>query len=63
MDEKKKFDANIFSHQLLLAGMIGMIDDTHVTPHQVLEIMEDAKRQLWSAMQETYREKQQKNRP
>lgn len=63
MGEKKKFDPTIVSHQFLLAGMIGMIDDTDVTPHQVFEIMEDAKRQLWSAMQEAYHEKQEKNRP
>jgi len=52
-----KLDQGKLSHRLLIAGMVGMVMDDGLTPHQVLEVLEDAKKELFHALAEIYRER------
>lgn len=47
---RKQFDIKKFSHQLVMTGMAEMVEKDGLTPHEVFEVLDDAKSQLWSAL-------------
>lgn len=57
MNEKKKMDMTKLSHSLVISGLLGMVEDDGLTPHEALEVLEDIKRQTFFALMEVHREK------
>ena len=50
MDETKvKFDTNNFNQQLIIAGMVGLIDEG-LNFHEMVEVLEQIKNQTFPAM-------------
>lgn len=58
----KKFDPSKMSHQMVVAGLVGMIDDDGLTFHEAMEVMEDIKREVFPALVEMSRENNSKRR-
>lgn len=52
----KRFDINNFNQQLIITGMIGLIDDG-LTFHEMVSVLEEIKNQTFPAMLELSREK------
>lgn len=55
MGNRKHMDINNLNTQLIIAGLAGLVDDGY-TPHEVLEILEDIKRNTFHGLAEIYRE-------
>ncbi|MDF2651402.1 MAG: hypothetical protein K0Q73_7207 [Paenibacillus sp.] len=53
---KSKVDLNNFNQQLIITGMIGLIDDG-LTFHEMMDVLEDIKRDTFPAMMQLSREK------
>ncbi|MDQ0091634.1 hypothetical protein J2T12_005074 [Paenibacillus anaericanus] len=53
---KTKADLTKLSHSLVVTGLLGMVEDDGLTPHQAFEVLEDIKRQTWHALTEIHRE-------
>lgn len=54
---KTKLDLENKQHQLLIGTMTMFIDDFGYTTRELFELMDDSKKQLWSALMEIEREK------
>lgn len=53
MDDKRlKFNLNNINHGLIVTGMLQMVEDEGLTPHEVFDVLEDIKRQTWHALSE-----------
>jgi hypothetical protein len=50
-----KFDLDNINQQLIIAGMAGLIDEG-LSFHEMMQVVEDIKRQTFSAMMEIGRE-------
>ena len=48
---------NNLNHQLVVAGLTGMVDEDGLTPHEALEVLEDIKYNIFHALAEIRREK------
>jgi hypothetical protein len=53
--EMSNFDMNNINQQMIIAGMAGLIDEG-LTFHEMMEVVEDIKRQTFPAMMEISRE-------
>ncbi|MNO43384.1 hypothetical protein D3C76_336030 [compost metagenome] len=51
-DQRLKFNLNNINHGLIVTGMLGMVEDEGLTPHEVFDVLEDIKRQTWHALAE-----------
>lgn len=51
----KRFDLNNFNQQLIITGMIGLIDDG-LTFHEMMAVVEEIKSQTFPAMMQLSRE-------
>lgn len=51
-----KFDINNFNQQLIIAGMAGLIDDEGLSFHEMLQVLDEIKKQTFPAMMEMSRE-------
>lgn len=49
MKERKRMDINNFNTKLIIAGMTGLVDDG-LTPHEVFEVLEDIKMNIFHAL-------------
>ena len=47
-----RFDPNNRAHAFVITGMLEMVENDGLTPHEVFEVMEDIKRQTWHALAE-----------
>lgn len=54
---KKYLDQSLLSYQMVIAGLVGMIDDDGLTVHEVFEVLEDIKREVFPALAEISRER------
>lgn len=52
----KRFDINNFNQQLIITGMMGLIDDG-LTFHEMMSVVEEIKSQTFPAMMELSMEK------
>ena len=50
-----KMDMKKISHQFVVSGLVAMVEDDGLTPHQAFEVLEDIKRQTWHALAEIHR--------
>ncbi|BFH71227.1 hypothetical protein J27TS7_34220 [Paenibacillus dendritiformis] len=57
---KEKFNPDRLNHQLIVAGLCGMVEDEGLTPHQTLEVLEDIKRQTFNALMQIAAERQER---
>lgn len=55
-----KVDINNFNQQLIIAGMVGLIDDG-LSFHEMMQVVEEIKRQTFPAMMELSRENSNQN--
>lgn len=53
----EKIDLNNHNHRLIIAGLVGMIEDEGKTIHEVAEVYEDIKRQIFPSLMEIQRER------
>jgi hypothetical protein len=51
----KKMDINNMNNQLIIAGMTGLVDDG-LSPHEVFDVLEDIKRNIFPALAEIHQE-------
>lgn len=51
MKERKRMDITNFNTKLIIAGMTGLVDDG-LTPHEVFEVLEDIKQNIFHALAE-----------
>jgi len=51
-----RFDQTKFSHQLVVTGLLNMVEDDGLTPHEAFEVLEDIKRQTWHGLAEISRD-------
>jgi hypothetical protein len=58
-----KADLSKLSHQLIVAGLVGMIEDDGLTFHEAMDVLEDIKRQTFPALMEIAREGKAVGRP
>jgi len=54
---RTKMNLNNLNHQLVVAGLTGMVDEDGLTPHEALEVLEDIKYNIFHALAEIRREK------
>jgi len=54
---KQRMDRNKLSHQMVIAGLCGMVEDDGLTMHEAFEVLEDIKRQIFPALMEMQRER------
>jgi hypothetical protein len=52
----KRMDVTKISNQLVMAGLVGMVENDGLTPHEAFEVLEDIKRQTWHALTQIKRE-------
>jgi len=45
-----KIDLNNINHQLIVAGITGLVTDDGLTPREVFELLEEIKRQTFHAL-------------
>lgn len=55
MHERKRMDITNLNTKLVIAGMTGLIDDG-LTPHEVFEVLDDIKRNVWHGLIEIHSE-------
>lgn len=53
---EKRMELNKMSNQLVIAGITAMVEDDGLTPHEAFEVLEDIKRNIWSALAEIRQE-------
>lgn len=53
--DKLRFNGNNRAHAFVVTGMIEMIENDGLTPHEVFEVLEDIKRQTWGALSQIHR--------
>lgn len=56
MNNKTKFNPNRFADQLIVTGMTRMVEEEGLTFHEMLEALDDIKRQCAPAMMEIARD-------
>lgn len=54
---KQKLQMNKLSHQMVISGLVGMVEDDGLTLHEAFEVLEDIKRQVFPALMEISRER------
>jgi hypothetical protein len=54
---RTKMNLNNLNHQLVVAGLTGMVDEDGLTPHEAFEVVEDIKQNIFHALAEIRREK------
>jgi len=52
---KKELDLKNFHQQLIITGMIGLVEDEGYTPHEVFELLEEMKKQTFHALSDISR--------
>ncbi|WFR64180.1 hypothetical protein P9222_08400 [Paenibacillus amylolyticus] len=53
--DKLRFDVNNRAHAFVVTGMLEMIENDGLTPREVFGVLEDIKRQTWSALNDIHR--------
>ncbi len=53
----KKLDEKNINHGLVITGLLQMVEDDGLTPREAFEVLEDIKRNTYSALTEVYHEK------
>ncbi|WP_214630022.1 hypothetical protein [Paenibacillus agaridevorans] len=54
---KHRMDLKKLSHQMVVSGLVGMIEDDGMTLHEAFEVLEDIKSQTFPALAEIARER------
>jgi hypothetical protein len=47
---KNNLDLNNINVGLIITGLLGMIEDDGLNPHEAFELLDEIKRQTWSAL-------------
>ena len=55
---KTYFDQNNFNQQMIMAACANLVTDENFTARQVLELLDEMKGQLWSALCEIQKEEE-----
>ncbi|MED5050615.1 hypothetical protein P9850_01860 [Anoxybacillus rupiensis] len=58
--DKTKFNLSRYEHQLVAGILTMLVEDLDYTPREVFELLEDAKNQMWYALNELKNEKARK---
>lgn len=53
--DKAKTDLNNFNQQLIITGMVGLIEGDGLTFHEMIQVLEDIKKQTFPAMMQIAR--------
>lgn len=53
----KKLDIKNLNHGFVITGLLQMVEDDGLTPHEAFEVLEDIKRNTYHALMEAYQEK------
>lgn len=53
--DKTKLDLSNFNQQLIITGMAGLIEDDGLTFHEMIQVLEDIKKQTFPAMMQIAR--------
>lgn len=48
--DKPKLDLNNINVGFVITGLIGMVEDDKLTPHQAFELLDVIKRETWHAL-------------
>jgi hypothetical protein len=49
---KREFDLKNINVGFVITGLIGMVEDEGMTPHEAFEMLEEIKRNTWHALAE-----------
>ena len=49
---KTKFDVDNIHQQFIISGLVGLVEDQGLTPHEAFQVLEEIKRNVWSALAE-----------
>lgn len=55
VNDKQRFDIKNFDHQVIVAGMVALAEKGF-TPHQIFELLESIKNEIWPSLAEISRE-------
>jgi len=58
--DKTKFNLSRYDHQLVAGILTILVEDFGYSPHEVFELLEDVKNQMWHALNELKNEKARK---
>lgn len=53
--DKQRFDIKNFDHQVIVSGMVALAEKG-LTPHQIFELLDSIKSEVWPALAEISRE-------
>lgn len=53
--KKLQMDQTKMSNMLVITGLLKMVEDDGLTPHEAFEVLEDIKRQTWHALSQIHR--------
>lgn len=56
---KHRMEITKLSHQMVVSGLVGMVEDDGMTMHEAFEVLEDIKSQVFPALMEISRERRQ----
>lgn len=57
MEKKPNLDLNNINVGLVVTGLLGMVEDDGLTPREAFILLDEIKRQTWSALTEIKNEK------
>ncbi|RBP89380.1 hypothetical protein DFO70_11127 [Cytobacillus firmus] len=52
MDKRLTLDVDNLNHKLIITGLLGMVEDNGLSPHEAFTVLEDIKRQTFNALTE-----------
>jgi len=51
-----KFNVNSLNQQFIITGLVGLVEDEGLTPHEAFQVLEDIKRNTFHALNEIRQE-------